>query len=125
MKSRPESGEILTWLGLAILVAIVLAVRWLIRRRRKNAYRREALRELKTVSDNAAEISQLSIEAQLEMLTEFKVSPDDLENLDGERFGRLSREGKILYRYRSLLLLRPKVFPPLSLVSSQKHLRFR
>ena len=53
------------WLGLAILLAIVLAVRWLIRRRRKNAYRREALRELKTVSNNAAEISQLIRRAAL------------------------------------------------------------
>ena len=47
------------WLGLAILFAVFLAVRWLVRRYRKNAYRREALRELKTVSDNAAEISKL------------------------------------------------------------------
>ena len=50
---------------------------------------------------SAAEISQLSIEMQLEMLTEFKVSPDDLENLDQDRFGTLNREGKTLYRYRS------------------------
>lgn len=50
---------------------------------------------------SAAEISQLSIAMQLEILTEFKVSPDDLEHLDDERFGQLAREGKTLYRYRS------------------------
>ncbi len=50
---------------------------------------------------SAAEISQLPIEMQLEVLTEFKVSPEDLENLDQEIFGRLEREGKTLYRYRS------------------------
>lgn len=47
------------WLGLAILLIIVLAVRWLVRRHRKNAYRREALRELKTASNDAAAISKL------------------------------------------------------------------
>jgi mRNA-degrading endonuclease RelE of RelBE toxin-antitoxin system len=50
---------------------------------------------------SAAEISQLSTTQQLELLTEFKVTPEDLESLDGDRFGRLDREGKILYRFRS------------------------
>ncbi len=50
---------------------------------------------------SAAEISQLPIEAQLEVLTEFKVSPEELTSPDGERFGTLAREGKTLYRYRS------------------------
>lgn len=48
-----------TWLGLAVLIAFVLGARWLVQRHRKNAYRREALRELKTVSDNAAAVSKL------------------------------------------------------------------
>lgn len=50
---------------------------------------------------SAAELSQLSIEMQLEVLTEFKISPEDLQEQDGERFGRIAREGKTLYRYRS------------------------
>lgn len=47
------------WLGLAVLVAILLVARWLIQRHRKNAYRREALRELDAVSGNAAAVSKL------------------------------------------------------------------
>ena len=38
---------------------------------------------------------------QLELLTEFKVSPEDLQRVDGERFGKLERDGKALYRYRA------------------------
>src|SRR5690606_4996131 len=37
----------------------------------------------------------------LEVLTEFKVTPEDLKNPDGHRFGRLEREGKTLFRYRA------------------------
>lgn len=51
---------------------------------------------------SAAEISALDTTLQLELLNEFKVTPDDLENLDGERFGKLvQRDGKTLYRYRA------------------------
>lgn len=50
---------------------------------------------------SAAEISQLDTLEQLELLDEFKVTRDDLERLDGERFGRIEREGKTLYRFRS------------------------
>jgi mRNA-degrading endonuclease RelE of RelBE toxin-antitoxin system len=50
---------------------------------------------------SAAEISQLPTEFQLEVFDEFKVSPEDLENLDGERFGCLERDGKTLYRFRA------------------------
>jgi mRNA-degrading endonuclease RelE of RelBE toxin-antitoxin system len=50
---------------------------------------------------SAAEISQLDTLLQLELLTEFKVTPQDLKNLDGERFGKIEREGKTLYRYRA------------------------
>lgn len=50
---------------------------------------------------SAAEISQLDTMLQLELLTEFKVSPDDLQRVDGERFGKLERDGKSLYRYRA------------------------
>ncbi len=38
---------------------------------------------------------------QLDLLAEFKVTPDDLENLDEHRFGKLERDGKTLYRYRA------------------------
>ncbi|MCB1237918.1 MAG: hypothetical protein KDM91_22825 [Verrucomicrobiae bacterium] len=50
---------------------------------------------------SAAEISQLPTAAQLEVLSEFQVTPEDLEKQDGDRFGRLEREGKTLYRYRA------------------------
>lgn len=50
---------------------------------------------------SAAEISQLDTMLQLELLTEFKVSPEDLQQVDGERFGKLERDGKSLYRYRA------------------------
>ncbi|MDF1756045.1 MAG: hypothetical protein P1U89_24870 [Verrucomicrobiales bacterium] len=54
---------------------------------------------------SAAEISQLPTLAQLEVLNEFQVSPDDLEDIDdhGEdsTFGTIKKEGKQLYRYRA------------------------
>jgi mRNA-degrading endonuclease RelE of RelBE toxin-antitoxin system len=50
---------------------------------------------------SAAEMSQLDTLLQLELLTEFKVSPEDLRKPDGERFGRMERDGRSLYRYRA------------------------
>ena len=50
---------------------------------------------------SAAEISQLPTMMQMEVLSEFQVTPEDLEDLDGDRFGSLEREGKKLYRYRA------------------------
>ena len=38
---------------------------------------------------SAAEISQLETLDQLELLDEFRVTEDDLENLEDERFGRM------------------------------------
>ena len=38
---------------------------------------------------------------QLELLTEFKVTPEDLRQPDGVRFGQIERDGKPLYRYRA------------------------
>ncbi len=38
---------------------------------------------------------------QLDLLSQFKVSPDQLEKLDGERFAEISRAGKKLYRFRA------------------------
>ena len=50
---------------------------------------------------SAAEISQLDTMLQLELLTEFKVVPEDLRQPDGVRFGEIQRDGKPLYRYRA------------------------
>jgi mRNA-degrading endonuclease RelE of RelBE toxin-antitoxin system len=50
---------------------------------------------------SAAEMSRLPKELQLDLLTEFQILPEDLENLDSEKFGRIEREGKTLYRYRA------------------------
>ncbi|MBK1834657.1 type II toxin-antitoxin system RelE family toxin [Roseibacillus ishigakijimensis] len=50
---------------------------------------------------SAAEISQLDTLAQLQIFDEFQVTHDDLEHLDGEKFGKLTRDGKTLYRFRS------------------------
>jgi len=50
---------------------------------------------------SAAEISQLDTLAQLELMDQFKVTQEDLDNLDGERFGKIERDGKVLYRYRA------------------------
>jgi mRNA-degrading endonuclease RelE of RelBE toxin-antitoxin system len=50
---------------------------------------------------SAAEISALPKSLQLELLSEFQILPEDLDQLDSERFGVIEREGKKLYRYRA------------------------
>jgi mRNA-degrading endonuclease RelE of RelBE toxin-antitoxin system len=50
---------------------------------------------------SAAEISQLGTLEQLELLDQFKVSEQDLDRLVDERFGRIERDGKTLYRFRA------------------------
>lgn len=54
---------------------------------------------------SAAEISQLSTMEQLDVLNEFQVRPEDLKDLETTkseaRFGKIERDGKILYRYRA------------------------
>ena len=50
---------------------------------------------------SAAEISQLDTLEQLDLMDEFKVTKEDLDNLDGERFGKIERDGKTLYRFRA------------------------
>jgi len=50
---------------------------------------------------SAAEISLLDTLEQLELLDEFTVSEDDLTHLEDDRFGRIERDGKTLYRFRS------------------------
>lgn len=50
---------------------------------------------------SAAEISRLGTLEQLELLDAFKVTESDLTELDGDRFGKMVREGKTLYRFRT------------------------
>ena len=50
---------------------------------------------------SAAEISQLDTLDQLELLDSFRVTEDDLEHLDDDRFGKMVRNVKILHRFRS------------------------
>jgi len=50
---------------------------------------------------SAAEISALPKRLQLELLAEFQILPEDLDQIDSERFGVIEREGKKLYRYRA------------------------
>lgn len=50
---------------------------------------------------SAAEISRLDTLSQLELLDAFKVTEADLVELDGQRFGKLERSGKTLYRFHA------------------------
>lgn len=50
---------------------------------------------------SAAEISQLPKKLQLDLLAEFQVLPEDMDELDSPRFGVIERDGKKLYRYRA------------------------
>jgi mRNA-degrading endonuclease RelE of RelBE toxin-antitoxin system len=50
---------------------------------------------------SAAELSALPKSLQLDLLAEFHILPEDLDNLDAKRFGVIEREGKKLYRYRA------------------------
>lgn len=50
---------------------------------------------------SAAEISALPKSLQLQLLSEFQIMPEDLDNLDAKKFGVIEREGKRLYRYRA------------------------
>ena len=50
---------------------------------------------------SAAEMSALPKRLQLDLLAEFQVMPEELDQLDQSRFGVLERQGKKLYRYRA------------------------
>ncbi len=50
---------------------------------------------------SAAEMSALPKSLQLQLLSEFQIMPEDLDNLDAKKFGVIEREGKRLYRYRA------------------------
>ena len=50
---------------------------------------------------SAAEMAALPKTLQLDLLAEFQILPEDLDNLDTSRFGVIEREGKKLHRYRA------------------------
>ena len=50
---------------------------------------------------SAAEMSALPKRLQLDLLAEFQILPEDLDNLDVSRFGVIERAGKKLHRYRA------------------------
>jgi mRNA-degrading endonuclease RelE of RelBE toxin-antitoxin system len=50
---------------------------------------------------SAAELSSLGTLEQLELIDEFKVGKEDLANLNGDRFGKIDRDGRVLYRFRA------------------------
>lgn len=50
---------------------------------------------------SAAEMAALPKEMQLDLLAEFHFLPEDLDNLDAEKFGAVERDGKRLFRYRA------------------------
>jgi hypothetical protein len=50
---------------------------------------------------SAAEMAALPKALQLDLLSEFHFLPGDLGVLDRERFGTVSREGRVLHRYRA------------------------
>lgn len=50
---------------------------------------------------SAAELSSLGTLEQIELIDEFKVGQEDLDRLTGERFGKIERDGRVLYRYRA------------------------
>ncbi|PWU07582.1 MAG: hypothetical protein C5B47_05915 [Verrucomicrobia bacterium] len=52
-------------------------------------------------SVSAAEMAALPKELQLELLAEFHSIPQDPAEMEGERFGTVSREGRQLFRYRA------------------------
>ena len=50
---------------------------------------------------SAAEMAALPKDLQLDLLSEFHFLPEDLDSLDKEGFGRVTREGRTLHRYRA------------------------
>src|SRR2546430_17738475 len=50
---------------------------------------------------SAAELSALPKKLQLELLAQFEILPEDLDQLDSRRLGVIERAGKKLYRYRA------------------------
>lgn len=46
-------------------------------------------------------MAALPKDLQLDLLAEFQVLPENLDQLDPDKFGRLESNGKTLYRYRA------------------------
>src|SRR5688572_16832546 len=46
-------------------------------------------------------MAALPKELQLDLLAEFQVLPEDLDDLDRDKFGVIERDGKRLFRYRA------------------------
>ena len=51
---------------------------------------------------SAAEMAALPKELQLELLAEFQLLPDNLDDLNPDSFGHVERDGRRLMRYRVL-----------------------
>lgn len=47
---------------------------------------------------SAAEMAALPTDIQLDILAEFQILPEDLDQLDPEHFGKMERDNKVLYR---------------------------
>jgi mRNA-degrading endonuclease RelE of RelBE toxin-antitoxin system len=50
---------------------------------------------------SAAELKELPLSLQLQILSEFNAVPQDLQKVDPEKFGQLERNGRKLLRYRA------------------------
>lgn len=50
---------------------------------------------------SAGEISRLGTLEQLDLLDAFKVTEDTLNDIDGENYGKIERDGVALYRFRA------------------------
>ncbi len=50
---------------------------------------------------SAAEISSLGTLEQLELLEEFRVTENDLNDISNDRFAKLERDGHVFYRFRA------------------------
>jgi mRNA-degrading endonuclease RelE of RelBE toxin-antitoxin system len=50
---------------------------------------------------SAAEMAALPKDLQLDLLAEFEVLPENPEQLDPDKFGKLESQGKTLFRYRA------------------------
>jgi mRNA-degrading endonuclease RelE of RelBE toxin-antitoxin system len=50
---------------------------------------------------SASEMAALPKKLQLDLLAEFQILPEELDQLDQRKFGVLERDGKKLYRYRA------------------------
>lgn len=50
---------------------------------------------------SAAEVSRIPTLEQLDLLSDFKVTEASLQNLDDSSFGKIEKDGKSLYRFRT------------------------